>query len=58
MKKMNLLEFDLMDYYGIEGTPTIIHYENGEEVGRIVGLPDNPEEDYQEFFEKYVLKDE
>lgn len=58
MKKMNLLEFDLMDYYGLEGTPTIVHYEDGEEVGRIVGLPENPEEDYRAFFEKYVLQDE
>src|SRR5690625_3694410 len=37
MVKLNLLEYDKMDYYGIEGTPTIIHYENGEEVDRIVG---------------------
>jgi len=56
MKKMNLLEFDKMDYYGVEGTPTIIHYENGEEVGRIVGEQDNPEESFREFFEQYVLK--
>jgi|SRR5690625_491664 len=37
LKKMNLLEFDKMDYYQIEGTPTIIHYEDGEEVVRAVG---------------------
>lgn len=55
MKKMNLLEFNKMDYYGVEGTPTIIHYENGEEVGRIGGLPENPEESYRAFFEQYVL---
>ena len=53
MKKMNLLEFDLMEYYDIEGTPTIIHYKNGGEVARIVGQ--NEEEDYYEFFEKHVL---
>lgn len=53
MKKMNLLEFDLMDYYGIEGTPTIIHYENGEEVARIVGQ--HEEADFRAFFEEYVL---
>ena len=47
-----------MDYYGLEGTPTIIHYKDGKEVGRIVGLPENPEEDYRAFFEKYVLQDE
>lgn len=54
MKKMNLLEFDKMDYYDIEGTPTIVHYENGEEVGRVEGLPENPEEAYRAFFETNV----
>lgn len=53
MRKMNLLEFDLMDYYDVEGTPTIIHYENGEEVGRIVGQ--RTEEEFRAFFEEYVL---
>ena len=55
MKKMNLLEFDKMEYYGIEGTPAIVHYENGEEVGRIVGLPEDPEAGYRSFFNQYVL---
>ncbi len=55
LKKMNLLEFDLMDHYEIEGTPTIIHYENGKEVGRIVGSQENPEETYRAFFEEYVV---
>lgn len=50
MKKMNLLEFDKMDYYDIEGTPTIVHYEDGEEVDRIVG--EQSEEDFKEFFEE------
>lgn len=53
MRKMNLLEFDLMDYYEVEGTPTIIHYENGEEVARIVGQ--RSEEEFRQFFEEYVL---
>lgn len=53
MKKMNLLEFDKMDYYHVEGTPTIIHYEDGEEVARIAG--EHPEEDFRAFFEQYVL---
>lgn len=57
MKKVNLLEYDKMDYYGLEGTPSLVHYENGEEVGRIVGLPENPEEDYRAFFEQYVLSE-
>lgn len=56
VKKMNLLEYDLMDHYEIEGTPTLIHYENGEEVKRIVGLPDEPEETYREFLEEYAVK--
>lgn len=34
----NLLEFqDGWDIYEIEGTPTIVHFENGEEVSRIEG---------------------
>lgn len=53
MKKMNLLEFDKMKYYDIEGTPTIIHYENGVEVARISG--EHPEENFRSFFEEYVL---
>lgn len=53
LKKMNLLEFDKMDYYHIEGTPTIIHYENGEEVSRIVG--EQPEENFRSFFKEYVI---
>ncbi len=53
MKKMNLLEFDKMDDYDIEGTPTIIHYEKGKEVARIVG--EHPKEDFEMFFNTYVL---
>lgn len=53
MKKMNLLEYDEMDKYGIEGTPTIVHYEGGEEVARIVGY--HEEDDFKVFFDEYVL---
>lgn len=53
MKKMNLLEFDKMEYYNIEGTPTIVHYDNGEEVARIVGQ--QKEDDFRIFFEEFVL---
>lgn len=53
MKKMNLLEFDLMKYYDVEGTPTVIHYKNGEEVGRLGGQ--HEAEEYREFFEEHVL---
>lgn len=52
MKKMNLLEYDEMDKYGIEGTPTIVHYEDGEEVARISGYHD--EYEFREFFDEYV----
>lgn len=52
MKKMNLLEFDEREHYKIEGTPTLIHYENGEEIGRIVG--EHPEDDFEMFFNTYV----
>ncbi|AVQ98601.1 Thioredoxin [Oceanobacillus picturae] len=55
MKKMNLLEFkDQWNVYGIESTPTLIHFENGEEQGRIVGQV--PEENFQQFFDQYVIK--
>ncbi len=53
LKKMNLLEFDKMKYYDVEGTPTIIHYENGKEVARIVG--EQPEENFKAFFDEYVV---
>lgn len=56
MKKMNLLEFDKMDYYDIEGTPTIIHYKEGKEVARISG--ERPEEEFRDFFEQHVLTNE
>lgn len=52
MKKLNLLEFDDMNHYNIEGTPTIIHYEGGKEVARFVGSAEEPE--LRAFFEEYV----
>lgn len=54
MKKMNLLEFDMKDHYDVEGTPTLIHYKDGEEVGRLTGQKED--EEYYEFFEQYVLE--
>lgn len=55
MKKMNLLEFkNQWNVYGIESTPTLIHFENGEEQARIVGQ--RPEEEFQKFFDQYVLE--
>ncbi len=51
LKKLNLLEFkDQWNKYGIESTPTLIHFENGEEVSRLVGYhPDH--NDYKVWFE-------
>lgn len=49
----NILEFEQgWGDYDIEGTPSVVHYENGEEIGRIVGLHD--EETYEQFFQQVV----
>src|SRR5690625_5097543 len=38
MKKLNTLEYEeALSEFNIQGTPTIIHYENGEEVTRFEG---------------------
>nr|WP_239583426.1 thioredoxin family protein [Metabacillus iocasae] len=51
LQKFNLLEFDTMwDKYGIESTPTIIHYVDGKEVDRLVG--NQPEETFKAWLEK------
>lgn len=52
LKKLNLLEFkDQWNKYGIDSTPTLIHFENGEEVSRLVGYhPDH--NDYKIWFEE------
>src|SRR5699024_3904046 len=47
MKKLNLLEFK--DEWDIESTPTLVHYEDGEEVARIVG--EKTEEEFKQFLE-------
>ena len=53
MKQFNLLEFGQEGrQYAIESTPTLIHYEDGEEVARIVGQ--SSEEEFQSFFDEYV----
>lgn len=52
----NILEFEQgWRDYQIESTPTVVHYEDGEEVGRIVGL--HGEENFELFFEQVVLSD-
>lgn len=50
VKKLNVLEFqDAWTTYGIEGTPTLIHYEEGKEATRISG--GKTEEQLRAFFE-------
>ena len=52
--QLNVLEYDkAWDQYRITGTPTLIYFENGQEVARISG--DYPEEDVRAFFEANVL---
>jgi thioredoxin 1 len=47
----NVLEFEEgWNDYEIEGTPTVILFEDGEEVDRITGL--GPEEEYEQLFER------
>lgn len=54
MKKLNLLEFGQeAAEYGIESTPTLIHFEDGQEVERVVGQQE--EAVFQAFFDEYVL---
>lgn len=53
MKKMNLLEFrEAGASFGVRSTPTVIHYENGEEIARLEGQ--HPEEQYEQFFNEFV----
>ena len=48
--QLNVLEFDLAwNDYEIKSTPTLIYFENGDEVARIVG--DAPKEVVHEFFQ-------
>lgn len=55
MKMFNLLEFGQEGMpYAIESTPTLVHFKDGEEVARIVGQ--RSEEEFQKFFDEYVLK--
>lgn len=55
--KVNLREFEEeWNVYDIEGTPTLIHFANGEEVGRISG--EQPEDVFEAFFNEYVLNEQ
>lgn len=56
LKKMNLLDHKAQwDEYNIEGTPTVVYYDKGEEVARIVG--ERSEEEFTAFFNEYILND-
>ena len=53
--KLNVLEFEnAWNTYNIEATPTMIYFENGQEVNRLVG--DATEEVTRQFFNDVVLK--
>ena|SRR5690625_142936 len=52
VKKLNLYEFEQEKHtYDIKGVPTLVYYENGQEVDRISGA--QPEEVFRSFFETY-----
>jgi len=54
VKRFNLLEFESgYNDFGIQSTPTLVHYENGKEVNRVVGLQE--EEAYHKWFTEVVL---
>lgn len=54
VKKMNLYEFEKeKSTYDIDGVPTLVYYENGEEVDRVNGA--QPEEMFRAFFEEYEV---
>ncbi|MHA6251656.1 thioredoxin family protein [Oceanobacillus sp. CAU 1775] len=54
LKKLNLLEFGgEAAPFRIQSTPTVVHYEDGEEVFRLEGQ--HTEEQYEAFFNEYVL---
>lgn len=56
---VEVLQYNILEYdqgwqdYAIEGTPTLVHYENGEEVARWSGS--QPKENIEEFFNQVVL---
>lgn len=51
----NLLEFEQgWDDYGIDSTPTIVHYKNGKEEARLVGY--NDKEVFKKWFEDHEAK--
>ncbi|GGJ92144.1 thiol reductase thioredoxin [Lentibacillus kapialis] len=56
MKKLNLLEFEsAWRTYGIESTPTLVYFENGEEVDRVNGA--QSDDIFRAFFNEYATDD-
>ncbi|QTD42864.1 thioredoxin family protein [Sporosarcina sp. Te-1] len=62
-KGIHVYQYNMLEYkqeaapYGITGWPALIQYEDGKEVGRMVGLPpEKPEEAIKEFFKEYTGK--
>ncbi|NLY79053.1 MAG: thioredoxin family protein [Lysinibacillus sp.] len=53
--QLNVLEFEsAWDDYHLDSTPTLIYFEDGKEVERMVGA--HPDENIRLFFEEIVLK--
>lgn len=58
--EVDVLQYNLLEYdqgwqqYTIQSTPTLVHYENGEEVARWVGA--QPKENIEQFFTEVVKK--
>src|SRR5690625_347302 len=54
IKKLNLLEFNSeSNTYHIDSTPTLVHFENGEEVARMLGA--RTEDEFRAFLTEYAL---
>jgi thioredoxin len=43
--------------FGVRGIPTLILFQNGQEVERIVGVPSNPKEFISEMLDKHLSHD-
>jgi thioredoxin 1 len=54
---VNVLQYNMLEFgqqasnFGIESWPTLVHYEDGKEVGRMVGA--QPEENIRAFFDEF-----
>ncbi|WP_214882733.1 MULTISPECIES: thioredoxin family protein [unclassified Exiguobacterium] len=53
---INLSDHNVWETYGINGTPTIIRFEDGKEIGRIEGAVS--EQQYKTFFKNEEAKEE